>query len=158
QDLKGVVPPELVDPGPARPGAAAKPGSVGIDAVRGLDLAATQVDVLHRYLDECRHHCSRAALLVARGGSIGAWKAVGFSGHGGDDDAVRQIAMPLGDGSLLARLMTGTAMRLPAANEISTLLRAPRVSEAVVIPMVVREKISGALYADAVLGEEETFD
>lgn len=158
QDLKGVVPPELVDPASARPGGPARAGSVSVDAARGLDLAATQVDVLHRFLDECRKHSSRAALLVARGGSIGAWKAVGFSAHGGDDEAVRQIAMPLGEGGLLARLMTGTAMRLPAANEISTLLRAGRVADAIAIPMVVREKISGALYADAVLGEEETFD
>jgi hypothetical protein len=157
QDLKGVVPAELVDPSAARAGPA-RPGSVAIEAVRGLDLAATQVDVLHRFLDECRRHSSRAALLVARSGSIGAWKAVGFSAHGGDDDAVRQIALPLAEGGLLARLMTGTAMRLPAANEISTLLRAARVSDAVAIPMVVREKISGALYADAVLGEEESFD
>jgi hypothetical protein len=156
QDLKGVVPPELVDTGSAR--TPTRAGSVSIDAARGLDLAATQVDVLHRFLDECRRHSSRAALLVARGGSIGAWKAVGFSAHGGDDDAVRQIAMPVGEGGLLSRLMSGTAMRLPAANEISTLLRAPRVSEAVAIPMVVREKISGALYADCVLGEEENFD
>jgi hypothetical protein len=156
QDLKGVVPPELVDAGSSRPPAGA--GSISVDAARGLDLAATQVDVLHRYLDECRKHCSRAALLVARGGSIGAWKAVGFSEHGGDDDAVRQVAMPLGEGSLLSRLMSGTALRLPAANEISTLLRSPRVSEAVAIPMVVREKISGALYADCVLGAEEAFD
>jgi hypothetical protein len=158
QDLKGVVPAELVGPATPRAPGAARPGSVGIEAARGLDLAATQVDVLHRFLDECRRHCSRAALLVARGGSIGAWKAVGFSAHGGDDDGVRQLALPLTDGGLLARLMTGTAMKLPAANEISTLLRAARVSEAIAIPMVVREKISGALYADAVLGEEETFD
>jgi hypothetical protein len=157
QDLKGVVPPELVDPAAARPGPA-RAGSVTIEAARGLDLATTQVDVLHRYLDECRRHCSRAALLVARGGSIGAWKAVGFTSHGSDDDAVRQIAIPLGEGGLLARLMSGTAMRLPGANEISTHLRALRVSEAVAIPMVVREKISGALYADCVLGEEEAFD
>jgi hypothetical protein len=158
QDLKGVVPAELVEPGPPRAGAPARPGSVSIDAARGLDQAATQVDVLHRFLDECRRHCSRAALLVARGGSIGAWKAVGFSGHGGDDDALRQIAIPLAEGSLIAKVMTGTALRLPASNEISTLLRAAKVSEAVAIPMVVREKISGALYADAVLGEEERFD
>jgi len=160
QDLKGVVPTELVDPGAARaPGAPpARPGSVTVDAARALDQAATQVDVLHRFLDECRKHSSRAALLVARGGSIGAWKAVGFSAHGGDDDLVRQVALPLAEGGLLAKVMTGTAVRLPASNEISVLLRALKVSDAVAIPMVVREKISGALYADAVLGQEETFD
>lgn len=158
QDLKGVVPAELVEAGLQKAAPPARPGAVSVDAARGLDQAATQVDVLHRFLDECRRHCSRAALLVARGGSIGAWKAVGFSGHGGDDDAMRQIALPLSEGGLLARVMTGTAVRLPASNEISALLRAGKVSDAVAIPMVVREKISGALYADAVLGEEETFD
>jgi hypothetical protein len=54
--------------------------------------------------------------------------------------------------------MGGTAVRLTSANEISSLLHANRVAEAVVIPMVVREKISGTLYADCVLGEENRFD
>ncbi|MFY9550646.1 MAG: hypothetical protein WAU32_05795 [Thermoanaerobaculia bacterium] len=157
QDFKGVVPAELLRAGTPE-GAPRPPGSVSIVAARGLDQAATQVDVLHRFLDECRRHCSRAALLVSRGGAIGAWKAVGFSAHGGEDDVVRQISMPLTDGGLLSKVMTGTAMRLPASNEISTLLRASKVSDAIAIPMVVREKISGALYADVVLGEEEIFD
>lgn len=157
QDLKGVVPAELVS-GEAPKAVGPRPGSVSVETARALDQAGTQVDVLHRFLDECRRYSSRAALLVARGGAIGAWKAVGFSSHGGDDDAVRQISMPLTDGGLLSRVMTGTALRLPASNEISTLLRASKVSEAVAIPMVVREKISGALYADVLLGEEELFD
>ncbi len=157
QDLTGVVPSELVS-GKAPEALGPRPGSVSAETARALDQAATQVDVLHRFLDECRRYSSRAALLVARGGSIGAWKAVGFSSHGGDDDAVRQISMPLAPGGLLSRVMTGTALRLPASNEISTLLRALKVSEAVAIPMVVREKISGALYADVLLGEEEIFD
>jgi hypothetical protein len=157
QDLTGVVPAELVLPPP--PSAVPpRPASVSIDAARGLDQAGTQVDVLHRFLDECRRYASRAALLVARGGAIGAWKAVGFSSHGGDDDAVRQIAMPQAEGGLLSRVMSGTPVRLPGGNEISTLLRAAKSSEAVIIPMSVREKISGALYADVVLGEEEIFD
>src|SRR5262252_1276009 len=156
QDLKGVVPSELLS------GEGAKfferKGLVSAEAVRALDQAGTQVDVLHRFLDECRRYCSRAALLVARGGSIGAWKAVGFSQHGGDDEAVRQISMPLAEGGLLSRVMTGNALRLHSSNELSSLLRAARVADGVAIPMVVREKISGALYADAVLGDEEKFD
>ena len=159
QDLKGVVPADLLGAEGAKT-AAQSPGHglVSVGAVRALDQAGTQVDVLHRYLDECRRHCSRAALLVARGGSIGAWKAIGFSAHGGDDEAVRHVAMPLPEGGLLSRVMSGTALRLPSANEVSTLLRASKVADVVMIPMVVREKISGALYADAVLGEEERFD
>ena len=156
QDLKGVVPAELLTGD--GPKLVERKGFVPVDAARALDEAATQVDVLHKYLDECRRHCSRAALVVARGGSVGAWKAVGFSAHGGDDEAVRQIVMPVAEGGLLSRVMAGTALRLPASNEISSLLRATRVADAVAIPMVVREKISGALYADVAVGEEERFD
>jgi hypothetical protein len=157
QDLKGVVPGELLAAGGEKPAGAPR-GFVSAASMRALDQAGTQVDVLHRYLDECRRYCSRAALLVARGGTIGAWKATGFSERGGDDEAVRRIAMPQPEGGLLARVMGGAALRLTSANEISTLLNAPRVAEAVVIPMVVREKISGSLYADCVLGEEDRFD
>jgi hypothetical protein len=156
QDLRGIVPPELVSGEAA--GGPARPGTVSIEAARGLDQAATQVDALHRFLDECRRYCSRAALLVARGGAVGAWKAVGFSSHGGSDDAVRQVSLPLTEGSPLSRVMTGTALRLPGSNQISTLLRAGKAADAIVIPMVVREKISGALYADVVFGEERSFD
>jgi hypothetical protein len=155
QDLRGVVPAELLSGGAT---VIERKGLVSAEAARVLDLATTQVDVLHKFLDECRRHCSRAALLVARGGSIGAWKAVGFSQTGGDDEAVRQISMPLVEGGLLSRVMTGNALRLPASNEISSLLRAGRVADAVAIPMVVREKISGALYADVVAGDEGKFD
>ncbi len=156
QDLKGVVPAELLSGQGTT--LVERKGLVSADAVRALDQATTQVDVLHKFLDECRRYCSRAALLVARGGSIGAWKAVGFSQHGGDDEAVRQISMPLAEGGLLSRVMTGTALRLHSSNEMSSLLRATRVADGVAIPMVVREKISGALYADALVGEEEKFD
>jgi hypothetical protein len=157
QDLKGVVPGELLTPTGEKPAGPPK-GSLSVGAVRALDQAGSQVDVLHRFLDECRRYCSRATLLVARGGTIGAWKAAGFSEHGGDDEAVRRIALPQSEGGLLAKVMGGTAVRLTSANEISSLLHANRVAEAVVIPMVVREKISGTLYADCVLGEENRFD
>ena len=156
QDLKGVVPSELLSGEGAK--LVERKGFVSADAVRALDLAGTQVDVLHRFLDECRRYCSRAALLVARGGSIGAWKAVGFTQHGGDDEAVRQISIPLVEGGILSRVMTGTALRLHSSNEMSSMLRATRIADAVAIPMVVREKISGALYADVVLGDEDRFD
>ena len=156
QDLKGVVPSELLSGEGAK--FVERKGLVSAEAVRALDQAGTQVDVLHRFLDECRRYCSRAALLVARGGSIGAWKAVGFTQHGGDDEAVRQISIPLVEGGILSRVMTGTALRLHSSNEMSSMLRATRIADAVSIPMVVREKISGALYADVVLGDEDRFD
>src|SRR6202171_5333202 len=136
QDLKGVVSADLLGAEGGKP-TAQSPGQclVSVGAVRALDQAGTQVDVLHRYLDECRRHCSRAALLVARGGSIGAWKAIGFSAAGGGDEAGRHVAMPLPEGGLLSRVMSGTALRLPSANEISRLLRARKGGAVATDPM-----------------------
>ncbi|MGE5415090.1 MAG: hypothetical protein ACM3NW_12995 [Syntrophomonadaceae bacterium] len=156
QDLKGVVPSELLSGESAK--VVERKGMIGIDAARSLDQAATQVDVLHHFLDQCRAYCSRAALLVSRGGAIAVWKAVGFSSHGVEDEAVRQISLPPAEGGLVARVMSGVALRLHSSNEMSSVLRAARVADGVAIPMVVREKISGALYADAIVGEEERFD
>ena len=117
QDLKGVVPGELLGPVGSAISTTKAPGAAWAAAVRGLDQANSQVEVLHRFLDDCRRHCSRAALLVARGGSIGAWKAIGFSDHDGDDEAVRHIALPLPERGLLSRVMSGTALRLPGSPE-----------------------------------------
>jgi hypothetical protein len=154
--LKGVVPSELLSGENAR--LIERKGVVTADAARALDQAGTQVDVLHKFLDECRRYCSRAALLVARGGSVAVWKSVGFGAYGVEDEAVRQISVPLAEGGLVARVMSGVGLRLHASNEMSSLLRAARVADGVSIPMVVREKISGALYADVVIGEEDRFD
>src|SRR5262249_46205016 len=83
QDFHGIVPPELLapppapEPPPAEPAPAARPaGALTIEAARVLDAAGTQVETLHRFLDLCRAHSSRAALLIARGAGFGVWKAV----------------------------------------------------------------------------------
>src|ERR1700730_11780184 len=57
QDLKGVVPRELLSSSGGKIGALG-PGLVSASTARALDQAVTQVDVLHRFLDECRRHCS----------------------------------------------------------------------------------------------------
>ena len=160
QDFKGMVPPELVEtsaPAPAAPDPAAA-GTLPIDAARALDEAANQVDVLHKFLELARRHASRVALLIARGDSLGVWKAFGFSEHGGSDDTARRVALPARPGGPLARVMEGTPVELPAKNNVSRLLNAGDATRAVLVPMVVKEKISGALYADCVPAEEGAFD
>ena len=155
QKFSGIVPPELVPS--AEPEGAAS-GTIPAQAARSLDDAANQVEALHRFLDLCRGYASRAALLVSRGGSVGVWKAAGFSEHGGSDETTRRAAPPSAPGSILARVLEGHPCELPSASEISTTLSAGDASRAVLIPMVVKEKISGALYADCVASEESRFD
>src|SRR6476646_7476557 len=89
QDFRGLVPPELVTPPePERPagGLPDRPSGAGllsIEIARSMDDAGNQVEALHRFLDLCRRHASRAALLISKGDSFAVWKASGFGEHGG---------------------------------------------------------------------------
>jgi hypothetical protein len=156
QDFAGIVPAEMLEQ--RETGALASLGSISLDEARTLDASANQVEALHRFLDLCRRRGSRIALLVARGGTLGVWKAVGFSEHGLDDEAVRKVSIGTGDSKVLAGVLEGSPERLARGNEVSRRLEASDATDAVVIPMVVKEKISGVVYADAVPGEEHRFD
>ncbi|MGH9399545.1 MAG: hypothetical protein ACRD00_04190, partial [Thermoanaerobaculia bacterium] len=100
QDCKGMVPPELFE-APASAAVSAA-GALSCDAARVLDEAASQVGVLHKYLDLALRHASRVVLLIPRGEALGVWKAIGFSQHGGSDEAVRSIVLSVSPGSPLA--------------------------------------------------------
>jgi len=166
QDFRGIVPPELVAepepppaPAPAESGLPDRPSGAGllsIEVARNLDDAGNQVEALHRFLELCRRHASRAALLIAKGDSFSVWKATGFSDHGGNDEAARRVTLPL-DGGALARVIEGAPYRLDAGNDLSSRLGSD-ASAAVLVPMVVKEKVSGAVYADTTADEASRFD
>jgi hypothetical protein len=156
QDFAGIVPAEMLEQ--RETGALASLGSISLDEARTLDASANQVEALHRFLDLCRRRGSRIALLVAKGGTFGVWKAVGFSEHGLDDEAVRKVSIATPDSGVLAAVLEGSPARLPRGNDVSRRLEASDAADAVVLPMVVKEKIAGAVYADAVPGEEHRFD
>jgi len=157
QDFAGIVPAEMLEQKPEG-GGGPRAGTVSIEDARTLDAGANQVETLHRFLELARRRASRVALLVSKGGTLGVWKAVGFSEHGLDDEAVRKITISLSDGNPFARVLDGSPERLTRGNEISSRLSATDAVDAIVLPMVVKEKISGAVYADAVPGEESRFD
>jgi hypothetical protein len=158
QKLSGIVPTDMLPQAEPAAAPAAAAGVISAEAARALDEAGNQVEALHRFLDLCRGHASRVALLVSRGGAVGVWKALGFSEHGGSDEAARRATPPSEPGSVLARVMEGKASELTADNEVSASLAAEDATRGVLIPMVVKEKISGALYADCVSSEENQFD
>jgi hypothetical protein len=162
QDFRGLVPPELVAPpqpaaGEGLPDRPAGAGLLSIEIARSMDDAGNQVEALHRFLDLCRRHASRAALLISKGGSFAVWKASGFGEHGGNDEAVRRVSLPL-DGGPLSKVIDGSAFRLPGGNDVSAKLGASDATAAVLVPMVVKEKVSGAVYADCTAEDASRFD
>jgi hypothetical protein len=118
--------------------------AVSSDSARRLDRAGNQVEALNRFLEECRRHASRALLLVERGGRMEIWKSAGFDRSREEE---KGISLPL-EGRL-ARVREGVPQRLSSGNEISRALGAADAADAVIVPFVVREKVSGAVYADA---------
>lgn len=128
-------------------------GAISLDAVRRLDGANDQVEVLSRFLEECLRHASRAALLVERDGRIQVWKRAGFAGS---SEEGRGSTLP--ESAALQRVREGLPQFLPAGNAISHAIGAGDAIEAVIFPFAVRESVSGAVYADTVAGRRRTFD
>jgi hypothetical protein len=95
--------------------------------------------------------------LITKSGSFAVWKATGFSDNGGNDEATRRVTLPLETGPL-SKVIEGTPYRLGPNNDLSTRLGAGDVATAVLVPMVVKEKVSGAVYADATAADAGRFD
>ena len=116
-------------------------GGVRPESVRLLDGAAGQVEALTRFLEECRRHASRVALLVLREGKVEVWKSAGFAGP-----EVDRREVPSSEP--LDRALAGVPQKLGPGNEVARALGASDAGRAVLVPFVVREKVSGAVYAD----------
>lgn len=127
-------------------------GEVAAEAARRLDQATAQVEALALFLEECRRHASRVALFVERRGRFEVWKALGFPP--GEGRGARPAVEANG---LLDRVRLGAPIRLAAGNAVSAALGAADARDAILVPFVVREKISGAVYAD-VAGDDVRLD
>ena len=128
-------------------------GAISLDAVRRLDGANDQVEVLSRFLEECLRHASRAALLVERDGRMEVWKRAGFAGS---SDERRGSTLP--EDPALQRVREGFPQALREGNAISRAIGAGDAVHAVIFPFAVRESVSGAVYADTVAGRRPAFD
>lgn len=149
-----IVPEELLR-GRASPEEDSAPrGAVRAESARRLDAAGSQVEALTVFLEECRRHASRAVLLVERRGRMEVWKSAGFDQ---EREEGRRVSIPLESAGAIARVCEGFPQRLSSGNEISRALGADDAADAVVIPFVVRDKVSGAAYAD-VSGAAGTLD
>lgn len=145
---------EKIVPGPTAP----PDWTLVRGAVSSIESARTQVDVLTRFISQAAAHASRVALLVLRNDRITGWKSTGFDASGGRDDAVRSIDLSAEDDVFAAEVLRVQRSRLAEPpNESSPLRkalggRAPERS--LLVPMVIRDRLAGLVYADELAGEE----
>ncbi|HSN69280.1 MAG TPA: hypothetical protein VLV48_08550, partial [Thermoanaerobaculia bacterium] len=126
-------------------------------AVRAIEGGKSQVEILNALLEQGAVFASRLAVFILKGDSFQGWKGVGFGAHGGVDENVKRFAATTADVADAARMMRDERVVPTDGNAICHKLGAPPPSRAILIPMVIKDKIAAALYADAV-GPDEPFD
>ena len=144
---------EGLDTGDLAPRGAAREETLAalLAGARAVDAAAGQAAVLESLLAAARGFVDRAGILLVRDAGLAGW---GSSGFDGEPFAGRSLAW---DSDLLAAFASGRgAVRLDEADarrfaERLGVVTAP--ARAALVPIVLRDRVAAALYADRTDGE-----
>ncbi|HQR68308.1 MAG TPA: hypothetical protein PLB02_13045, partial [Thermoanaerobaculia bacterium] len=127
-------------------------------AVSSIESARTQVDVLTRFISQTAAHASRVALLVLRNDRITGWKSTGFDASGGRDEAVRAIDLGAEEDAFAGEVLRAQRSRLAEppdeASPLRKALGGRPPARTLLVPMVIRDRLAGLVYADELPGEE----
>jgi hypothetical protein len=127
-------------------------------AIQEIERGASQVDVLNSLLDQLLKFGSRTALLILKGDTFTGWKGKGFADFGGKDEAIKRFSASPGQVRELDRLRTDES---PVAWEGVSFAEKASIQSperAVVIPMVIKDKVAAAVYIDRMAGAGGSFD
>jgi len=127
-------------------------------AVQAVENSKSQVDTLNALLDQSLQFGSRAALLILRGETFSGWKGVGFSAHGGNDEMVKRFNAAPGLIPELDRVLRDEQVVIWDGANLSTRLGVPPSQHAVLVPMVIKDKVAAAVYVDATAEDAAKFD
>jgi hypothetical protein len=118
------------------------------EALGAIDRARSQADILTALMQEAARYASRSAILLLRGGEVRGWSGHGF---GDADSAVRDVNLGApGDGSW-SHAFEGQGPARLSADECAALcsrLDSPVPRDGVLVPLVLRDRVAAALYAD----------
>jgi hypothetical protein len=128
------------------------------DGIRAIEQGRSQVEVLNALLEQSLGFGSRAALLILKGDFFAGWKGSGFSRTGGNDEVVKRFTAPAGTVPELDRVLREERVVAWDGASVASKLGASAPVNAVVVPMVIKDKVSAAMYVDVVAGEEANFD
>jgi len=124
------------------------PPPVTLEVLRALDGAGSQSDLLHALLSELARYAARAVVLVFRPDGVGAWSAIGFD----DVSRLGRWTCARGDSPVFARFENdATPVHLsPVDDDVirGWLEGETEPDEALLVPISLRGRIMGAVYAD----------
>jgi hypothetical protein len=151
ESITAAIPP----PPPAAKGADA---SRVKQAVQAVERGKSQVDILNALLDQCLTFGSRAAMLILRGETFSGWKGVGFTAAGGNDEQIKRFNAAPGLIEELDRVLRDEQVVTWDGANLSTRLGVPASTSAILVPMVIKDKIAAAVYVDAVDADAAKLD
>lgn len=163
--LKGQLQKALADfqpPAPPPPPAVASKasfdGSLLKRAVQSIEKGKSQVDVLNALLEQALSFASRSALLILKGDSFSGWKGVGFSAFGGNDEQVKRFTAAPGTIAELDRVLQREQVVTWNGLSLASRLGIGTPERGLLVPMVIKDKVSAALYVDVMPGDHKHLD
>jgi hypothetical protein len=131
-------------------GAAETPGASATlqRAVSAIQAGANQKEILRALLDNSSLYSGRAALFIIKAGTASGWQGTGFSGSEPIKDFVPNISRGLG-----AKVMQSRSAEAGQISEFDQQFAAkfgsPAEGKIVLLPLLLKDKISALVYADA---------
>ena len=153
-----VVQEVLLEVGPALAGKASQPSTSAAlqKAVLAIQSGTTQKEILRALLDNTVLYSGRAALFVIKAGAATGWHSTSFS----NNDTVKDFPLDVTFG-LAARVMQSRTAESGSASDVDqqfiAKFGAPADGSAMFLPLLLKDKISALVYADAGTGSG-TFD
>jgi hypothetical protein len=123
------------------------------EALVDLDRARSQSELLQALLSQSGRIASRVAVFLAQAGRLKGW---GGHGLGDGEAALKEMEIEVPEDSVWARLLAGHGVvRLSSTErgDLSSRLEVPLPREAVLVPLVLRDRVAAAVYADQVGGD-----
>ena len=118
-------------------------------AVQAVEKCRSQIDILNALLEQCLQFGSRAALLILRGETFSGWKGLGFTAQGGNDEMIKRFNAAPGLIPELDRVLRDEQVVIWEGVNLSTRFGVPPSQRAVLVPMVIKDKVAAAVYVDA---------
>lgn len=115
-------------------------------AMAALQDVTAQADILNVLLDFAVRFSGRVALFVVRGDSATVWQARGFP----DDNGLRNFGLNLSDGVVSRVLQERVPIAAGLDFDSAFLSKVGHAAggNAILLPLVIREKVSALVYAD----------
>lgn len=127
-------------------------------AVQAVERGKSQVDILNALLEQCLDFGSRAALLILRGETFSGWKGVGFSAHGGNDENIKRFNAAPGLISELDQVLRNERVVTWDGANLASRFGVAAPQQALLIPMVIKDKVAAAVYVDATAEDASKLD